>query len=148
MAIGITPRIIARAVIKTGRSRVVAFHGRGGRPQAFIETNPRKARDEHAVGRGNADDHDDAHEGGVPVSHSENSAPEMATGSPLIATNGRVQDWKFTTITRKTRTAARPRPPINSEYDERISAAWPASSCGRLASARCAGPSESSRGPW
>jgi response regulator RpfG family c-di-GMP phosphodiesterase len=33
---------------------------------------------------------------GVPVSHSENSAPEMATGSPLIATNGRVHDWKFT----------------------------------------------------
>ena len=133
MAIGITPRIIARAVIKTGRSRVVAASMAAAparkpsskRVRAKLVTSTLLAVETPTtmmmpMSAGTLS--------GVPVSHSENSAPEMATGSPLIATNGRVQDWKFTTITRKTRTAARPRPPINSEYDERISAAWPTSS--------------------
>ena len=104
-AIGAIPIVIASAVISTGRKRTkpasiaaaVASPCSSKRSRAKLITNTlfAVATPIHMIAPVNA-----GTDNGVKVANNIHTMPANAAGSAVIITNGSLQDWKLTTISR------------------------------------------------
>ena len=123
-AIGTMPITIANAVINTGRERTnpassaaaVAspIASRRSRAKLIMSTLFEVATPMHMIAPVNA-----GTEIGVNVTNSIQTMPASAAGSAVMMTNGSVQDWKFTTISRYISTIAPSKP--NSRPENALS---------------------------
>jgi hypothetical protein len=115
IAMGIMPKIIAMAVISTGRKRAAPASralARASSPVAIWSRAKAITRMElavatpmHMIAPVSAGTDSD-----VPVANSIQTIPASAVGRPSTITSGSSQDWKLTTISRKISTMAAARP--------------------------------------